>query len=228
VYGSTLKNVDLRAAAEMNIQVRNVSNYCDGETVELLLTEVLMMARNIGPISWKEKPTSLFGKRLGIIGMGGTGHALARLASGIGMNVSYFSPTRSTVADQAGYRYMSKADLLGQSDIISLHVPPFVPALGADDFKLITSGSILMSSCQGRVWDRDRLMGWLADSANRLILDGFAFSQLPATDQEELRLCSQVRISPVWAYLTTESLQRIADLFLAQFLDFGKQCTASV
>ncbi len=220
VYGTKTTQIDLAAAKRRGIQVQNVTNYCDTETAEFILMELLMMARGTGPVLWKKDFLSLEGKHLGIIGSGSVGQKLAGKASALGLKVSYFSRSRKPAIEKGGIQYLEKKELLKQSDIISLHTPPFVRALDSADFREIKNGSIIISTCQGTVWDPLSMGKWLERSENRLILDEFAFSQLDPTSQEKLSSLLNVRISPVAAYDTKDSSDKIAEIFVRQFEEF--------
>lgn len=222
VYGTAVHNIDLVTATALGISVSRVTHYCDDETAELMFTELLLMARGIGKLAWKDEPRTLRKKSIGIIGMGGVGRAFAQLADAHGMNVMYYSPKPIFDPNFSKFHYVSKSDLLEKAEVIALHVSPNALALARTDFDKVRDGTILMNSCQGRMWNHGDLVDWLQCSENRLILDGFAFSQQTECEQKHLQSFSNVRVSPVWAYLTKESLQKISDIFIEQLQDFVK------
>ena len=65
--------------------------------------------------------TQLADKTLGIIGCGRIGQAVARRANGFGMKLLAYDPAPSPAAEKLGVRFVSLADLLAQSDFVSLH-----------------------------------------------------------------------------------------------------------
>jgi lactate dehydrogenase-like 2-hydroxyacid dehydrogenase len=126
-------NIDLKACTDRKIPVGNTPGVLTESTADLTMALILAIARNIPVASqdarqghWKTwSPTGwlgteLYGSTLGIVGMGKIGKAVARRASGFGMNIYYTDPQ---VTDETNVTKVSLEELLEQSDIISLHTP---------------------------------------------------------------------------------------------------------
>ena len=135
-YGVGVNHIDLAAAAVHGMSVSNTPGVLTDATADLALTLMLMLCRRAGEgerevragawTGWR--PTHLVGqamtgKRLGIIGMGRIGRAVAHRAHfGFGMEVGFYN--RSPVDDAGGVngtQYASVAALCGASDFVSLH-----------------------------------------------------------------------------------------------------------
>jgi D-3-phosphoglycerate dehydrogenase / 2-oxoglutarate reductase len=119
--------VDLAAAAKLGIKVSTISGYGDTTVAEHAMGLVFAAARHIGTMhalmqggGWRPmQGMELRGKTLGVVGLGGIGREMARIASGIGLKVVAWN--RSPRAD-ASVPMVDIDTLLGQSDIVSLHL----------------------------------------------------------------------------------------------------------
>jgi D-3-phosphoglycerate dehydrogenase / 2-oxoglutarate reductase len=119
--------VDLAAAARLGIKVSTISGYGDTTVAEHAMGLVFAAARHIATMhrivrngTWRPmQGMELRGKTLGIVGMGGIGREMARIASGIGLKVVAWN--RSPRAG-APVPMVSLDELLKQADIVSLHL----------------------------------------------------------------------------------------------------------
>ena len=227
VYGTNLKQIDLAAARARNIQVENVTHYCDFDTAELILAELLFVARGLGNHQWRNGFHHLKDKNLGIIGMGGIGKSVAHLALGHGLNVSYWKPGPANQIQNLK-ACESLNELLSNSDIVSLCVPPHTQLFTADHFEAMKSDAILVSTAQGCCWEQAALLKWLGSEKGILILDRFAAEQLPTEHREQLKALPNVRISPAYAYSTVESKALIKTKYLNQVKSYLAQRIAQV
>lgn len=139
-FGVGFNNIDLEACRERGIRVTNTPNPVIEPTAELAFALMHDVARRTAEFDRKLREGkaepfgvmnnlshSLYGKTLGIIGMGRIGQALARRAVASGMRVVYHN--RRPLGDEAmrrlGYeaRYVSKEELLMEADFVSLNLP---------------------------------------------------------------------------------------------------------
>ena len=119
--------IDLAAAERLGIKVSTIKGYGDTAVAEHAMGLVFAAARHIATMhtimregGWRVmQGMELKGKTLGLVGLGGIGREMARLAKGIGLNTIAFN--RSPVAD-ARVPMVSIDDLLARSDIVSLHL----------------------------------------------------------------------------------------------------------
>ena len=217
ILGSSFDAIDMEACGRHSIVVRNVLEYCDFETAEFCLAQLLMLMRGVGPHLWKNEPRTLAGKHLGIVGMGAVGQQFARLALGMRMKVSYYSRHKCEVPDLRTATFVDRNELLRSSDVISLHVPVNTKALDIGDFHLIGENKILINVCMGHLYKIEDLLDWLNKSQGTVILDA-----LSAIYHPEVRGHDRAVISNQTAFVTQESNQRRLELFVQNMLDFLK------
>ena len=137
-YAVGFDNIDVKAASERGILVTNTpSEEVDEAVAEHTWALILSLTRRIVESDeatrrgayrgWEPNMfigTSLKGKTLGIIGLGGIGTMVAKRALGYDMNVVYFKRTRDMACEEKmGVKYCGMDAILGESDVISLHVP---------------------------------------------------------------------------------------------------------
>ena len=215
VYGSSLSNIDIEAATRLRIQVDKVVNYCDIETAEFVLFVAYALARGLLRDDWPEYPYSLYGKTLGIVGMGSVGMSLCQLVRGIGMRVLYYSRTRKPELEDGCIIYSSLEDVVSNSDIISLQVPPHTQALTAEDFSRMRDSAVLINTCIGQVFREEDAIAWLSFRPNTVIFDAIAA-------QTYERIFSQgnaIRVEHA-AYATAESISRRQEKFIQNVRTF--------
>jgi lactate dehydrogenase-like 2-hydroxyacid dehydrogenase len=165
------EHVDVAAAAKRGILVSNTPDVLTDATADIAMLCMLGAARRTHEgttmlrthnwIGWE--PTQLMGvhvtgKRLGILGMGRIGQALARRAAGFGMTVLYHNRSQLPEATERSLnaRYVSKAELLEQSDHLLL-VLPYGPeshhAIGAAELSQMKSTATLVNLARGGIVD---------------------------------------------------------------------------
>jgi D-3-phosphoglycerate dehydrogenase / 2-oxoglutarate reductase len=167
--------VDLDAARQRGIPVFNAPFSNTRSVAELVIGEIVMLLRRIFPRSvaaheggWDKSATGsheVRGRTLGIIGYGNIGSQLSTLAEAMGMRVIYFDRTdklRHGNTEPVG----SLADLLSQSDIVSLHVPETPEThgmIGETELRAMKPGACLINNSRGTVVDLAALASALRD-----------------------------------------------------------------
>jgi glyoxylate reductase len=131
-------NIDVPACTERGVAVTNTPGVLDETTADFAWALLMAVARRLIEADrlarsgeWREWNldflcgTDVWGKTLGIIGLGRIGKAMARRAAGFGMRVIYNSNSRASAEIEKELRaeYMTKDRVLEQSDFLSLHVP---------------------------------------------------------------------------------------------------------
>ena len=119
--------VDLAAAERLGIKVSTIAGYGDTTVAEHAMGLVFAAARHIATMhnivragGWRPmQGMELRGKTLGIVGLGGIGREMARIAQGVGLKVIAYN--RSALAD-APVPMVSVDELLAKADIVSLHL----------------------------------------------------------------------------------------------------------
>ena len=168
-FGVGFNNIDLEACREHGIRVTNTPQPVIEPTAELAFALMHDVARRTAEFDRKLREGkaepfgvmnnlshSLYGKTLGIIGMGRIGQALARRAVVSGMTVVYHNrrPLGDEVMKLLGYeaRYVSQEELLRTADFVSLNLPytPEVKHLiGADELCMMKSTAYLINTARG-------------------------------------------------------------------------------
>ena len=168
-FGVGFNNVDLQACRERGIRVTNTPQPVIEPTAELAFALMHDVARRTAEFDRKLRlgtaepfgvmnnlSHSLYGKTLGIIGMGRIGQALARRAVASGMRIVYHN--RKPLGDEAmrllGYEasYVSKEELLQTADFVSLNLPytPEVKHLiGIDELRMMKPTAYLINTARG-------------------------------------------------------------------------------
>lgn len=219
-------NIDVAYAAARGIWVTNTPGALTNATADGTMALLLAVARHVVTADRYVRKgkfknwdfylflgKELFGKKLGIVGMGAVGQAVARRALGFGMKTLYC--TRSRLGDSQekalGARRVSLSQLLRQSDIISLHVPlneSTFHLLGAAEFRLVKRGAILINTSRGPVVDEKALVDALLDG--RLSGAGLdVYEREPAIEKELLDM-SQVVLLPHIASATSTTRLNMA------------------
>ena len=154
---------------ERDVTVHTIKGYGDTavaeHTVALMFAcarDVTRMDRTVRSGTWKPlEGMQLRGKTLGIIGLGGIGREVARIATGIGMNVIAWN--RSPVAD-APIPIVDLDTLLTMSDIVSLHLTLSDETRGFLDaarIERLKPGAILLNTARGALTDETALLAAL-------------------------------------------------------------------
>jgi len=205
-FGAGIEHIDLAAARTRKIIVTNTPGVFTDDTADLTLMLILSVPRRLGEGSrlvrdgkWTGwAPTAMLGrcvggKRLGIVGMGRIGQAVAHRARAFGMEVVYHNRHRlpSSIETMFGARYEADLDrLFAESDIVSLHCPAS-PAtrqlVNAERLAAMKPAAYLINTARGDLIDEEALIealqsGHLAGAG----LDVFA--REPAVDPRLIAL----------------------------------------
>jgi glyoxylate reductase len=168
-FGVGFNNIDLEACRERGIRVTNTPQPVIEPTAELAFALMHDVARRTAEFDRKLRQGvaepfgvmnnlshSLYGKTLGIIGMGRIGQALARRAVASGMRIIYHNrrPLGDEVLRQLGYEanYVTKEELLATADFVSLNLPytPDVKHLiDKQELKMMKKSAYLINTARG-------------------------------------------------------------------------------
>lgn len=177
-FGVGFNNIDLDACRERGIRVTNTPQPVIEPTAELAFALMHDVARRTAEFDRKLRAGtaeafgvmnnlshSLYGKTLGIIGMGRIGQALVRRAVASGMRIIYHNrkPLEDEIIGQLGYevRYVSKEELLQTADFVSLNLPytPEVKHLiGEKELKMMKPTAYLINTARGAHVDEQALV----------------------------------------------------------------------
>jgi D-3-phosphoglycerate dehydrogenase len=175
-YGVGYNNIDVDYAARLGIVVTNTPDPVIEPTAEQALALMLAAARRIAEcdrklrlangLNWgtmENMGQTIYGKTLGIIGMGRIGKALARRALACGMSIVYYNRHRLTPEQEATYqaRRLELDELLATSDVISLHTPLTDKThhlLNSARLQLVKPTAIIVNTARGAIIDEVALV----------------------------------------------------------------------
>lgn len=164
-------HIDLDACKKRGIAVSNVPFYGENTVAEHTFALILALSRKVhqayfrtirGDFSFEGlEGFDLKDKTLGIIGTGHIGIHAIRIAKGFGMKVIAHDVFKNTfMAETLGFEYVSFDDLLGKSDIISLHAPYRKEThhmINKDNIKKIKKGALLINTARGGLVETEAL-----------------------------------------------------------------------
>lgn len=180
-YAVGFDNIDIDAARARGIVVSHTPDVLTDATADFAFALLLAAARHVpkadryvrdGRFSRWETDLllgmDLKGKKIGIVGMGRIGVAVARRALGFGMRVIYYnrSPANPTVERSVSARYVPLQHLIEESDVISLHCslnPESRHLIDAAAFENMKPTAILINTARGPIVDESALVAALRD-----------------------------------------------------------------
>jgi glyoxylate reductase len=168
-------NIDIACAREKGILVTNTPGVLTETTAELTWALILAVARNVPQADrfvrgnafagWKMDlllGQDIRGKRLGIIGLGRIGRAVARMAAGFGLKIVYYDLHRPSHEEETILRasFLPLDDLLRTADIVSIHAsmtPDAYHLLSAEKIRLMKKQAFLVNVARGPIVDERAL-----------------------------------------------------------------------
>src|SRR5690554_1158653 len=180
-YGVGYNNIDVDYATKKGVVVTNIPDSTREPTAELAFALLLGAARRIGyydrklrtpeGVSWGvygDSGLPVYGKTLGIIGMGRIGQSLARRAVASGMKIIYNNRTRLTesIEKEYGAMYVSRDELLKSADFISLNAPSTHETrrmIGENELNMMKPTAIFINTARGDMVDEKALANALRD-----------------------------------------------------------------
>ena len=220
--GAGVDNIDLDAASERGIIVLNAAGGNTVSAAELAVALLLSLSRHLAEANaslrsgeWNRSAfvgAELRGKTAGIIGLGLVGAAVARRLQAMEMRTIAFDPFVSEErARSVGAELATLHELLGQSDVVSLHSSTAAdapPLLGSAEFASMKPGALLINTARGRLIDEAALIAALdSDQLGGAALDVFA--QEPAHENPLVRH-PRVLATPHLGASTQEAQERVA------------------
>lgn len=176
-FGAGIEHIDLAAARARKVIVTNTPGVFTDDTADLAMMLILSVPRRLGEGSrlvrdgkWTGwSPTSMLGrciggKKLGIVGMGRIGQAVAHRARAFGLEIVYHNRNRlpPAIENMFGARYEADLDrLFAEADIISLHAPAGSGThhmVNAERIATMKPGSYLINTARGNLIDEDALI----------------------------------------------------------------------
>jgi glyoxylate reductase len=169
-------NIDVEACARHEVMVTNTPGVLTDATADIAMALILMVTRRLGegerlirsqtPWKWgmfMMLGTGIQGRRLGIVGMGGIGRALAERAAAFGMEILYHNrrAVDADVESRLGARLVGFEELLESSDVVSLNCPYSDAThhlIDADALSRMRPSAFLVNTARGPIVDEASLV----------------------------------------------------------------------
>lgn len=229
--------VDLAAAKEMGITVTNIPAYGTAAVSQMAIALLLEMCHHVWKhnedvknggwtenidLSFRENPLiELYGKTLGIIGYGRIGQSTAKIAKAMGMNILAYDLNNFLENDETA-EFVSLDDLLGRSDVISLHCPLFKNTKGMINKETISKmkdGVLIVNTSRGALISEQDL----ADGLNSGKIAGAALDVVsiePIKKDNPLLKAKNCIITPHIAWAPRESRARLMNIAVNNLKSF--------
>ena len=211
-FGNGVDNIDVASAVQRGITVTNTPGVLTDDTADMTMALILAVARRIAEgariitddewAGWSPNwmlGRRITGKRLGIVGMGRIGQALARRAAAFGLSIHYHNRRRldSRIEEALDATYWDSLDqMLARMDVVSVncpHTPATYHLLSARRLKLMKPDAILVNTARGEIVDESALSRML--EAGELAGAGLdVFEHEPAVNPRLLKLARQHRV----------------------------------
>jgi glyoxylate reductase len=180
-FGAGVDNIDVATANARGIIVTNTPGVLTEDTADMTMALIMASARRVVEGAnvvqagnfhgWS--PTwmlgrRIWGKRLGIVGMGRIGQAVARRAAAFGLQIHYHNrkPVSPRIEEELGATYWESLDqMLARMDVVSVncpHTPATYHLLSARRLKLLQTHAIVVNTARGEVIDEAALANMLA------------------------------------------------------------------
>ncbi len=212
-FGNGVDHIDVAAALERGVTVTNTPGVLTEDTADMTMALILAVARRVvegaNAVTGNEwagwSPTWMLGsritgKRLGIVGMGRIGQALARRARAFGLSIHYHNRRRvaQAIEEQLEATYWDSLDqMLARMDIVSVncpHTPATYHLLSARRLKLLRPTAILVNTARGEIIDEIALTRMI--EANLIAGAGLdVFEHEPAVPSKLMRLAKAGKVT---------------------------------
>ena len=247
-------HINVPAAESRSIPVCNVPTYGENTVAEHTFALILSLSRNLhkayvrtvaGNFSLDGlEGFDLKGKTLGVVGVGHVGEYVMQIAKGFGMHLlGYDLVEDATKAEHFGFTYTTLEDLLGRSDVVTLHAPANASTrhlIGANNIAHFKRGALLINTARGELVDTEALIsaldqGILAGAGLDVLEGEEVFSEEkqlllnPNASEESLKQALRNRsllqrpdmvITPHIAFDSAEAIERILDTTVANIKAF--------
>lgn len=228
-FGTGVDNIDIEAASNKGIIVTNAPNVNSESVADMTFALIFAIARRV-PFAFErvkkgEWPlivgTEVYGKSIGLIGLGQIGRRVAKRASGFGMRIlAYETSPDETFIKEIGVRLVSLQSLLREADIVSIHVPLTEQTrrlIGREEFNMMKASAFLINTARGGIVDEDALYDAL--QSNRIA--GAGFDVLQSEPPKDLKLAGldNCVLTPHISPFTKEAIEGAEQLSAQNIID---------
>ena len=230
-WGIGMDNIDVVAATERGVLVTNTPGVFEGEVADVVIGYLVLLARRLHVIDrrvrdgeWsKIEGASLAGRRLGVVGLGSIGRAVARRAVAMDMQVLGHD-VESQALDRAralGVEPLPLDELVATVDVVSLNCP-LTPdnrhMLDATRLGSMRDGAWVINTARGPLIDEHAFIAALRSGrVGAAALDVFEVEPLPA--DSPLRQMDNVILGAHNASNTAEAVRRVSEMAIANLLE---------
>jgi D-lactate dehydrogenase len=238
-------NVNLKAAEKYNIRVMRVPAYSPEAVAEHAMALIMTLARKTHKAYNRVRDSNfslerLIGfnihkKTIGVIGTGKIGQAFCHIALGFGARVVAYDKYPSDAMKAKGVEYLPFDDVLGQSDILSLHCPLMPEThhiINPESLKKMKKGAMLVNTSRGKLVDtasviqslKDEHLGFLAidvyEQEEKLFFRDLSDLVIRDDQIAQLMVFPNVLITAHQGFFTKESMEEITRTTLQNFDDY--------
>lgn len=231
--GVGLDNIDVDHAKSKGVAVINTPAASSRSVAELAFAHLFSISRSLylsnramptkGDTEFKalkksySKGFELYGKTLGVIGLGRIGRETAQLGLSVGMNIVGVDPYISEAELKIGgdivnakhtLKSVSMDEMLAQADVITLHVPfTGAPVLSTDEFAKMKDGAVLINCSRGGTVDEDAMLAAL--ESGKLAAAGVDVFANEPTPRKDILSHPRVSLTPHTGASTNEAQAKI-------------------
>ena len=221
--------VDIKAAHERGIVVTNIPAYSTNSVAQMVFAHILNITHRVGhyaedarigvwsnqaDFSYTDTPLiELYGKKMGIVGLGNTGSATARIAQSFGLEVYAFTSKAASELPEGIHKVASIDELFEICDIVSLHcplTPDTKEIVNARRLSMMKHSAILINTGRGPLVNETDLAEAL--ETGKLAAAGLdVMVSEPPVESNPLLKCKNCFITPHIAWATKEARVRLMD-----------------
>ncbi|MBC2576055.1 D-2-hydroxyacid dehydrogenase [Peptostreptococcus canis] len=219
--GVGLDNIDVDFAKANGIQVRNTPMASTNAVAELVLCEMLVLARKVKIANiklqngiWDKKNlkgNEIMGKTLGLVGYGKIAKNIADKANKLGMNILY-TDVQECIENKEGFKFTDLDEILRESDYITIHTPLTNDTRNLfdyDKFKIMKDTAFIINCARGGIIvEEDLLRAIDNNEIAGAALDCFEDEPMP---MKELLINPKVSVTPHIGGSTIEAQTRIGN-----------------
>ena len=241
VSATGMNNVDLQAAEELGIKVKNAVGYSSGSVAQHTFAMILKLIHQVdyyddyvksGAYSENDIFThygpsffELQGKSFGIIGLGNIGKTVAKIASGFGSKVYYYSTSGAN--NDADYTQLELEELLKSCDIVSIHAPlneRTKNLISAHELTIMKPESILVNVGRGGIVDEKALANAIdQNEIGGACIDVYSSEPIePDNPLLKVKDPKKLILTPHNAWTSVESREKLIDIVCENIKAFQK------
>ncbi|MBD3787155.1 MAG: D-glycerate dehydrogenase [Sphingomonadales bacterium] len=237
-FGAGVDHIDVTSARSRGVLVSNTPGVVTEDTADMVMALILAVTRRIPEGlalmqggTWQGwSPTALLGgrmagRRLGIIGMGRIGQAVARRARAFGLQVHYHNRRRlrpETEAELGATYWESLDQMVARMDVISVncpHTPSTFHLLNARRLKMLKPSAVIVNTSRGEVIDENALIRGL--QAGEIAGAGLDVFEHGAAFNPELRALPNVVLLPHMGSATVEGRAEMGEKVIINIKTFA-------